>query len=110
MKELKMMMQRGKAVYPPEDPEFAKQFMTIVEFYLLNENNLWRITDETAINKVVEEVLAKNEKLLEKASAGHARSLTRLRNLVVDSSKKRIDVQQAENAVMASLTKMKDPS
>ncbi|PIO68753.1 GatB/Yqey domain protein [Teladorsagia circumcincta] len=136
MKELKMMMQRSKAVYPPEDPEFAKQFMKIVEFYVngritklraletmrgflsklqdaeqfLDENNFWRITDEAAIDKMVEEVLAKNEKLLEKALAGHAKSLTRLRNLVVDTSMKRIDIQQAETAVMARLTKMKDVS
>ncbi|PIO59740.1 hypothetical protein TELCIR_18786 [Teladorsagia circumcincta] len=116
-------------------PEFAKQFMRIVEFYVngritklraletmrgflsklqdaeqfLNENNLWRITDEDAIDKMTEEVLAKNEKLLEKALAGHAKSLTRLRNLVVDSSMKRVDIQQAENAVMAGLNRMKNP-
>ncbi|KAK6040784.1 GatB/Yqey domain protein [Cooperia oncophora] len=136
MKELKMMMQRSKAVYPPEDPEFANQFMTVVEFYvggritkqralatlrgflsnlqdaeqLFNEKNLWRITDETLIDEMVEAILTKNEKLLEKALAGHAKSLTRLRGLVVDSSEKRIDADEAERAVLAKLTKLKGPT
>nr|CDJ86959.1 Glutamyl-tRNA(Gln) amidotransferase and Asn Gln amidotransferase domain containing protein [Haemonchus contortus] len=136
MNELKMMMRRSKAVYPPEDPEFAKQFMTIVEFHaqgritklraletlraflskigdakqLFNDNNLWRITDESTINKMMEEVLAKNEKLVQKASNGHAKSLTKLRNLLVDSSKKRIDSEQAENAIVARLNNLKSSS
>ncbi|VDO20971.1 unnamed protein product [Haemonchus placei] len=86
---------------------FNKRRRLIECCQLFNENNLWRITDEATINKMMEEVLAKNEKLVQKASTGHAKSVTKLRNLLVDSSKKRIDSEQAENAIVARLNILK---
>lgn len=56
---------------------------------------------------MVEEVMAVNGKLSEKALAGHARSMARLRGILIDHSLKRIDVEQAENALSAKVAKLK---
>ncbi|WKY00787.1 hypothetical protein Q1695_015091 [Nippostrongylus brasiliensis] len=124
--ELKTIMQRSKAVYPPEEPAFAEQFMTIVELYgsgritklraletlrafvndLFEANNLWRITEPEVIERMLDEVLAKNQKVFEKARAGHAKSITKLRALLVDHSNKRIEIDQVEEAIRVKLDRI----
>ncbi|ETN74992.1 hypothetical protein NECAME_12601 [Necator americanus] len=133
LNDLKLIMQRSKATYPPENPEFAKQFMSIVEFYVngritklgalealrlfvtdvqdaekyFEEKNAWRITDKRTIQSILEEILKKNGKLLEKAAAGHAKSLSKLRKQLVDDSLRRIDVEDAERAIREKISKLK---
>ncbi|KAJ1372274.1 hypothetical protein KIN20_034383, partial [Parelaphostrongylus tenuis] len=114
LNELKLIMQRGKEVYPPQNPKFANEFMTIVQLYacgritklrgletlrtfvselgdakkLFETKNLWRITDENITRSMVEEVFKRNGKTAEKALAGHAKSLTALKRLLVEHSEK----------------------
>ncbi|EPB76515.1 hypothetical protein ANCCEY_04415 [Ancylostoma ceylanicum] len=132
MNELKLIMQRSKATYPPENPEFAKQFMAVVEHYVsgkitklralealrlfvtdvqdaekyFEEKNAWRIADEQTIQSMAEETVRKNGKLVEKAMAGHGKSLSKLRKLLLDESEKKIEVEDAEKAIATEIARL----
>ncbi|VDN23519.1 unnamed protein product [Cylicostephanus goldi] len=114
-------------------PEFAKQFMAIVEYYVdrkitklralealrsfvtkvqdaaeyFEKENAWRISDERQILAMAEEALKANEKVAMKAATGHAKSLSKLRKLLVDRSNKRIEVEDAEKAIAMGLESLK---
>ncbi|KAE9411980.1 hypothetical protein Angca_000267, partial [Angiostrongylus cantonensis] len=69
--------------------------------------NLWRITDENTIHKMVEEMFERNEKIVDKAIAGHAKSVATLKRLLVDHSGKRIDVDDVLNAITKKLSELR---
>ncbi|VDL73396.1 unnamed protein product [Nippostrongylus brasiliensis] len=119
--ELKTIMQRSKAVYPPEEsasgvkgvtstrcfrPAFAEQFMTIVELYGSGRITKLRALETLRAFRMLDEVLAKNQKVFEKARAGHAKSITKLRALLVDHSNKRIEIDQVEEAIRVKLDRI----
>ncbi|VDM65540.1 unnamed protein product [Strongylus vulgaris] len=133
MNELKLILQRSKATYPPENPEFADQFMTVAEYHAngkitklralealrlfatniqdakeyFEKANAWRITDEQMILSMTEDILKRNGKLVEKAMAGHAKSLSKLKKLLIDQSDKRIEIEDAERAVARKIWELK---
>ncbi|CAD6185729.1 unnamed protein product [Caenorhabditis auriculariae] len=121
MKELKTTMQRSKDVYPPASNRFAEQFVRAIDLYkknritrlrmldllrnlsadqesrtvdqILDAEDLWKIENA---DEIVSDLLKSQEKISEKARQGHAKSFGRLRNLAVEGSRKRIDVDQIE--------------
>ncbi|CAI2349720.1 unnamed protein product [Caenorhabditis sp. 36 PRJEB53466] len=129
MKELKTSMQRSKVNYPPQSVRFAEQFMQIVllarqhrltrlrllellrlyssadehehsdvvEF--VEKNDFWRIDDATEIDRIVDENLRKHEKLAAKLREGHAKSFTRMRNIIVDATQKRVELEDVERSL-----------
>ncbi|KJH53104.1 hypothetical protein DICVIV_00602 [Dictyocaulus viviparus] len=133
MNELRLIMQKSKEVYPPENPEFAKQFMVILELYvcgritklrglatlrafitevgdaveLFTAKDLWRITDKHLICRMVDEVFDSNHGMVEKALAGRIKSINSLRRLLVDHSSRRIDVDDAMDAVTRKLSELR---
>ncbi|KAF1763228.1 hypothetical protein GCK72_011494 [Caenorhabditis remanei] len=135
MRELKTIMQRSKGNYPPKSDFFAKQFTTLIHhsgrltrlrlldllrFYatssesedvleevteFIDKNDFWRISDTEKIDKFVEESMTKNGKLAEKVRSGHAKSFNKMRNLMIETSEKRIELEDAEDAIRRFLQK-----
>lgn len=69
----------------------------VTEF--IEKNNFWRVEDSTIIESSVREVMEKNQKLVEKARTGNAKSFNRLRNLINDSTSKCIEFDQLSAAM-----------
>ncbi|KHJ87985.1 hypothetical protein OESDEN_12225 [Oesophagostomum dentatum] len=114
--------------------DFAQQFMAVVEFYVggkvtklralealrlfvtevhdaekyFDRNNAWRITHEGTILAMAEAVMKKNGNLVRKAMGGHAKSMAKLRKLLVDESEKRIEIEDAEKAIKSEIGRLKD--
>ncbi|CAO4368306.1 unnamed protein product [Caenorhabditis nigoni] len=63
----------------------------VTEF--VEKHQLWRIEDPREIERLVGELIRKNEKLVEKARNGNSKSFNRLRNLINEGSEKRIDME-----------------
>uniref|UniRef100_A0A1I7XTV0 BRCT domain-containing protein n=1 Tax=Heterorhabditis bacteriophora TaxID=37862 RepID=A0A1I7XTV0_HETBA len=70
---------------------------------VFNDGDLWRITDESSISILLNDIIKKNDKLVDKAIKGHMKSVSRLRNMLVESSEKRVDVEMAERMQLPSL-------
>ncbi|VDN33165.1 unnamed protein product [Cylicostephanus goldi] len=84
---------------------FVTKVQDAAEYF--EKDNAWRITDERQISAMAERTLKANEKLALKAAAGHAKSLSKLRKLLVDRSNKRIEVEDAEKAIAVGLESLK---
>lgn len=74
----------------------------IILVQVLDSDQLWRITDEAEISKVVHDVITNNAKLVDKIRR-NPKHLTKLRALVIENSQKRIDLTVAEDSIRQQL-------
>ncbi|VDK54493.1 unnamed protein product [Anisakis simplex] len=136
LKELKRICANLNTSYPPTSGDFASTFATLIylnsesrltrlttidllkgyacgsllstPLEIVEEENLWQINDWNEILNIVDEVFRERGELVSRARSRNARTkcVNKLRNAVIESSFKRIDVQKALDGVMERLKKI----
>lgn len=80
--------------YATDDDVMAGELEILIE-----ENRYWRIRAPAEIDEIVRKSMEKQEKLVEKCRSGHVKSFNRLRNSIIDSSNKCIELEDLEASI-----------
>ncbi|CAJ0934035.1 unnamed protein product, partial [Mesorhabditis belari] len=126
LRDVRNICQREGFSYPPAKNGFSEQFCRTLQYFqsssitrlvslsllrqclkselhdvteYLRKNNLWRISSEEEIRKLLDEINAVNSSMVEKAREKNPKAFMKLRNSLIDRSRKCVTVEDAEAAI-----------